>query len=212
MLVENKKYKCPKCKELKDFNEVYIKKSGRQKGQISSYCKNCKREYDKLWNAKNPGRRLNLAHINGRFRPMSEAKDCGAYLGVVVAEKALSKFFDNITRMPYGNPGFDFLCGKGFKIDVKSSCLLKGKYLHWKFHIEKNRIADYFLFLAFNEDRNNLEPQHVWLIPGDIVNIQFDVTISNKEKSLSKWSKYEKPLDKVIACCNQMREEGIGNE
>lgn len=210
-IVGNKKYKCPRCKEIKDFDCFYIHKVGRQKGQIIGYCKTCTLEYEQLWDKNHPGRKVHLRHLKGKIRSMVEAKDCSSYLGIVVAEQALSKFFENITRMPNNNPGFDFLCGKGFKIDVKSSTLhnrktSKNSHPCWQFHIKENKIADYFLLLAFN-DRKNLEPQHVWLIPGNTINKRYEVAIFNVEESLEKWSKYEKPLDKVIACCNKIREE-----
>lgn len=114
----------------------------------------------KSWNDYANHRR----HIKGTKRPLEEAKETGMYLGVYVAERVLSKIFEQVQRMPNNNIGYDFLCKKGYKIDVKCSCLTKeqGNDL-WFFNIRKNTIADYFLFLAF-DSRNNLEPQHIWLI------------------------------------------------
>jgi hypothetical protein len=138
---------------------------------------------------------------------MATAKDTAAWLGVYIAEKVLSGFFDNIIRMPTGNPGYDFICGRGFKIDVKSACLLhrRGNRHSWCFVIRRNIIPDYFLCLGF-DDRDNLEPQHVWLIPGKDVNHMSAVNITNSSRCLPKWSKYERPLDRVISCCNKIRE------
>ena len=107
--------------------------------------------------------------------------------------------------MPYGNPGFDFLCGLGFKIEVKSSCLRKNNSI-WTFNIRGNKIADYFLLLAFN-NRKELDPLHVWLIPGKILNEKLNFGISNKENSIKKWHQYERELDKIIACCATMKGE-----
>lgn len=144
---------------------------------------------------------------------MAEAKDSGNYLGIVVAEQALSTFFDHIERMPNGTPGYDFVCGKGFKIDVKSACNYhrygkygdkKYEYDRWQFGIGKNRSADYFLCLAF-DSRETLEPCHVWLIPGNAVNHLTCICISRALKSIKKWSPYEKSLDKVITGCDSMR-------
>jgi hypothetical protein len=139
---------------------------------------------------------------------MSEAKYSALYLGIVVAERALSKMFDNITRMPPTNPGYDFVCGKGFKIDCKSACLYKrkGQSPAWHFQLDLNKIADYFLCLAF-DSRDNLVPMHVWLIPGSDVNTKWGFNIYNTTESLSKWSEYEKPLDRVVSCCNTMKME-----
>ena len=54
-------------------------------------------------------------------------KSCPAYLGIHIAEQVLSKVFKNIKMMPMHNPGYDFICNHGKKIDVKSSCIQKNK-------------------------------------------------------------------------------------
>ena len=124
------------------------------------------------------------------------------YLGVTIAEKVLSKIFKNVKLMPYGNPGYDFKCGKGFLVDVKSGCIRKN-YIAWTFHINKNIIADYFLCLAF-DNRDNLNPLHVWLIPNKRVSHLGALTISLSK--LDKWSQYElNKLDNVKACCATLR-------
>jgi hypothetical protein len=141
-------------------------------------------------------------HRSPPRRPMSDATASGAYLGIYVAERALSKFFENITRMPPNNRGYDYVCSRGYKIDVKSACIttLPGKVKGWHFNINRNTIADYFLCLAF-DNRTNLEPMHVWLIPGRLVNESTNVRILLTAKSISRWATYEKSLDKVIVGC-----------
>lgn len=126
-------------------------------------------------------------------------KSCPTYLGITIAEKMLSKLFNNIEVMPPKNPGFDFICNNGYKIDVKSSTLHNNQ---WGFCIRYNKTPDYFLCLAF-DDRDNLNPQHIWLIPGYILNNQTGANIS--KSTLNKWEKYEQPIDKAIICCNTMR-------
>jgi hypothetical protein len=143
--------------------------------------------------------------------PIKEAKGCASYLGVYIAERVLSTFFDNMKRMPYNNKGYDYICGKGYKIDVKSSCLhYRSSKLtsYWDFSISRNCIADYFLCLAFN-NREDLEPMYIWLIPGNVINSKFHLTIPNNETSFNKLNKYMKPIDKVIDCCNVMKKEII---
>ena len=127
---------------------------------------------------------------------------CASFLGVYIGEKVLSKIFKNVERMPWNNPGFDFICGKGYKIDVKTGCIRKNTDNTWGFRIERNKIADYFLILALN-NRDDLTPMHLWLIPGYILNNKRGVTIS--EKVLNKWKDYELQIDKVIYCCNIMK-------
>jgi hypothetical protein len=184
---------CVKCgleKPLSNYRFVRIKKDGSK--QLRSNCNACHTKYSRDW-----------CHKTGKKRPLNEAKDCGPYLGIVVAERALSKFFDHIERMPYSNPGYDFICGKGFKIDVKSACLCHNPE-KWGFHINKNQEADYFLCIAF-DNRVDLTPLHVWLIPGNKINHLVGIGIYDSRRSFEKWSTYEQPIDKVIACCSEMR-------
>ena len=149
-------------------------------------------------------------HATGRNQSMSEAKDSSLYLGVYIAERVLSNHFEHITRMPCNNPGFDYICGRGFKIDVKSACLHHPSHRppRWSITIKKNNIADYFLILLF-DNRDDLNPQHLLLVPGYAINDHTGICISTIPKYYSKWIKYETPLDKVVACCNAMRPEAI---
>ena len=121
-----------------------------------------------------------------------------------VAERVLSKIFDNVIRQPINNPGFDFICNKGYKIDVKSGCLCYGKKNkpYWHFHIDKNKIADYFLCIAF-DNRKDLNPIHIWLFSASDVNS--NVSIQSSITTISKWDKYAINIDKVLKCCNIMK-------
>jgi len=138
-------------------------------------------------------------------------KDCGIFLGCHVAERVLSYVFKDVKRMPYGNKGFDFICNKGFKIDSKASCLLK-KRNNYSFAIRNNKIADYFLCIGF-DNRENLNPQHIWLIKSDEIirnkklNEFTSLTIQNTEYGLTKFSKYEltDKLKETIECCNVLK-------
>lgn len=171
--------------------EFYWHKKARAQWE----CKRCSLDRD-----------MRRRHASGLNKPMSMATDSPVYLGVYVAERALSQFFDHIERMPYGNPGYDFICGKGQKIDVKSACirLTHAKYPIWEFHIRNNKIADYFLCLGF-DDRDSLTPQCVWLIPGGLVNEKTSISISNSEYGLTKWKKYSRSIDKVIECVAEIQ-------
>ncbi len=195
--------------QLERHRTYYQKNKTRIKERVRLYrlahldqTRACNRAYT----AAHPGLTTKRMHRLGRSRPMREAKDSGIWLGVHIAETALSGFFDNIQRMPYGNPGYDFICGRGFKIDVKCSCLnfRAKKTPGWQFGI--NAVADYFLCLAF-DNRESLTPQHVWLIPQADVRGKQRIWITNRIKQLDKYKKYEKSLDKVNACCKKM--EGI---
>lgn len=145
--------------------------------------------------------------LSKNIRPYYENKECSMYLGIHVAERVLSHCFATIERMPMNNPGYDFVCGKGFKIDVKSACRIN-RYpgIGWQFNIAQNKMADYFLCLAF-DTRKDLAPEHIWLIPGSAINHQKYASIGLN--TLRGWSQYERPIDGVLSCCNAMKEEAV---
>ncbi len=143
-------------------------------------------------------------HIKEGRIPMDKNKQCSLYLGVHIAERVLSKVFKDVKRMPNNFTGYDFVCNQGKKIDVKSSCILhrKNHFDHFTFNIKRNTIADYFLCLAFNT-RKDLEPIHMWLLPGDKFNHIKCTTIS--ESTLNKWDEYRLPINKVSSCCEVLK-------
>lgn len=136
------------------------------------------------------------------IKPAEENKKCPAFLGIHVAERVLSKVFEGVKTMPPNNKGYDFICNKGKKIDVKSACTHKTRD-SWLFHIFKNKIADYFLCIAF-DNRVDITPLHIWLVPADAVNDKTGVTIS--KSTISKWDEYKLDIDKVTACCDIMKQ------
>jgi hypothetical protein len=142
----------------------------------------------------------------GRQQPMRENKNCAAFLGIYVAEQVLSYIFKNVHRMPINNPGYDFVCNHGKWVDVKAACRHHHSNSHrsdnWMFVINKNPVAEYFLFIAF-DNRKNLTPEHIWFIPADRINDKVSVNIT--ESKLNKWIEYEQPIDHVVACCDTLR-------
>jgi len=134
-------------------------------------------------------------------------KESAQYLGITVAEKVLSKIFKNVEVMPFGNSGYDFKCNSGYLIDVKSACKRKNQN-YWMFRINRNQIADYFLCLAF-DNRDDLNPEHIWLIPAKKVRHLTSLAISIV--TIDKWLEYEltNKLNDVINCCNIIKSEQI---
>ena len=193
---------CTRCREFKPETEFYKNRS--MKSGLASWCKTCAAEYSKQNNARIAIRVSKRNHITGRNLPMDKNRQCPMFLGIYVAERVLSLVFKNVKRMTINNKGFDFICGRGYKIDVKSACrrARTGHSNSWSFRIGKNKIADYFLCMAF-DDRESVNPEHLWLIPGRIVNNQTSIDMT--ESMLRKWSKYEQPLDNVIQCCNVLK-------
>lgn len=134
---------CTRCNTWLPEDNFYRYKTGRYK----TYCRKCLADYERT-----------RSHLAGKKKPINEATESASYLGVYIAETVLSTFFDNMQRMPYGNQGYDFICGKGFKIDVKTSCLVyrQNRTPKWEFCFNRNKIADYFLCLGF-DNRKTLE-------------------------------------------------------
>ncbi len=176
------------------------------------------KKYNDYW-SKNKGYKnyndysQNYNHSTGRFIAIGKNKNVGVYLGIHIAERVLSKVFENVKHMSYGNPGYDFICSKGYKIDVKSACLGYVNngykdYYSWMFNIWKNKIADYFLLLAF-DNRTDLNPLHIWLIKGDelINNKKLNDKMTLRISLTNKFKNYEliDKLEKINGCCNILK-------
>lgn len=193
--------RCTKCGGIKPISEFHHDRS-RKDGRFPQ-CKTCiskvnRSDATRAW-----------THRTGRALPMSDNRDCAAFLGVHIAERALTHVFEDVERMPFGNPGYDFICKRGYKIDVKSACIRsasRGRAPNWMFNIYRNKAADFFLCIAF-DDRDNLNPMHVWLIPGEQINHLTGLGITEAPKSLEKWRKFERPIDKAVFACDRMRTE-----
>ena len=196
--------------------------ASRRNGK-SCICKECDNKCHRQWREANPDRPRELlrswreanpdkarAAWMRRTRkeghlPFDKNKECSQYLGIHVAERVLSHVFKNVERLPCGNPGYDFICNHGKRIDVKSSCIRKNSNSsNWAFHINHNTIADFFLCLAF-DNRESLTPLHVWLIPGNMVNNRTGVGIS--PSTIHRWDEYQLDISKVMTCCDTLRNQ-----
>ena len=202
---------CKRCYDKQQHVKYYEIHKDKLKQRSVEYSKTHKEEikqYKKEYRITNRDailvtqRKYRYAH---GAKPASENKQCPIFLGVHVAERVLSKVFKNVEQMPYGHKGFDFRCNKGKQIDVKSSCAQTrdNQSDRWGFQIRRNQIADYFLCLAF-DNREDLNPLHIWLIPGHIINHVTRTSIS--ESTLSKWDEYKLDINKVAACWDSMKE------
>lgn len=139
------------------------------------------------------------------YQSMYENKLCSAYLGVVIAERLCRHLFKDVEVMPNNNTGYDIICNRGKKIDVKSSSthLNHGKYPYWSFGIDNNKIADFFILVAF-DNRTDLIPLHMWMIPGKEVNDQTSVSI--RPSTIHKWDKWKRDINDAQLCCTQLKE------
>ena len=197
---------CRVCEdELTDENWT---PSRRIKGDY--ICKKCNNEQSRLWRKENPDKMREINTRNHRKSgqiPMDENKDCAAYLGVYITETLLGNIFKDVVMMPYGNPGYDFICNRDKLIDSKSACInVNGG---WKFTIRLNKIADFFVLVAF-DNREDLNVLHVWMIPGDVVNHLTSASIC--PSTIHKWDQYKLDVNKASACCNEMKDIAKGGK
>ena len=205
---------CSKCGISKSLDDFYRDK--RAKDNKQSQCKECmskknkkyrqkhrseKSEYDKKYYLKHKDE---VRQRTGQVS-MYENKLCSSYLGVVVAERLCRHLFKDVEVMPYGNTGFDIICNKGMKIDVKSKCTdytNKSKIPRWKFTINYNIVADYFIFVAF-DNRIDLNPLHMWMIPGKEINHRASKSIALSR--IHKWDKWKRDINDAQLCCAELK-------
>ena len=223
---------CTKCGISKPLDEFYKSKSGKYGRR--AICKECFGKQSKKYSQEHleeyrkhslkyyynnreeclvRGRKYQEEHKDerrqkGGYLSMYENKSCASYLGVVIGERLCRHLFKDVEVMPMHNPGYDIVCGKGFKIDVKTSSTRynDGKYPHWGFDINKNKIADFFILVAF-DNRADLNPLHLWMIPGHEINKDANKSIS--PSTLYKWSKWKRDVKDAQLCCTEMKNKKI---
>lgn len=147
---------------------------------------------------------------NKNSTPMSENEDCSDYFGIHIAERYISSLFEDPIRMPLKNPGFDWICKNGKKIQNKARCLIfdiRNNSVGWSFKIDCNDNTDYFILSGWN-NRDDLEPMYIWLIHKyDIVRgkefwNRASFWITNRPEYLLELKKYEltEKLEKLREC------------
>ena len=158
----------------------------------------CYDEYVKVWK-----------YYPGIPSPIKEDRMDNRFLGIYIGENAINKIFEGSKRMRPHNPGYDILCPKGYKIDVKATVL--SRYNTYIFDISKNKTADYFVMIGFN-NIIDLEPLHLWIIGGNeklhtgtTINDKNKLVILNEPLYLEKYEKYEKidNLESLKILCNE---------
>ncbi len=148
-------------KDIKDYRRnLYIIKGFKSQKEYEDYLAkkigfDDKKERNRFW------------HYDNGSIPMSENIDSGQYLGIEMAERRVARMLLPIVlekiekEMPYGNPGFDFICHNNQKIDIKSTTLNGLNKL--SFHIRWNNIPEYFMLVGFN-NREELNIIGIWMI------------------------------------------------
>jgi len=208
---KNKIYLCKKCvnervKQYQRDNPDKIRERLRRwRKTCPEHVKTKRAQRQARW-AKENTDKMNAASTkhkrNKGVCPFNENRKCSMFLGCHIAERVLSYVFNNVERMPINNPGYDFICGRGKKIDVKSGCLNGIQYPYWHFTIKHNTTADYFLCIAF-DNRKDLNLLHVWLLPGDKFSRYVGIGIC--QNTIHKWDEYRLDIAKVWACCETLK-------
>lgn len=139
--------------------------------------------------------------------PYKENRRIKQFIGYV-GENGILQLFEGSKKMKRNNPGYDIICPRGYKLDVKTSVLSRFNTLLFK--IDKNQIADYFILVAF-DNVIDLKPINVWVLKSDdtlrdrfIKNIDH-ISIFNDPKSrklLDKFSRIDK-LEELKKVCEE---------
>lgn len=140
------------------------------------------------------------------------SRDLEQYFGIHIAERCVSSLFKDSIRMPINNPGYDWICKRGYKIQHKASCLIdKGSRFFYK--ILNNDMADYFILTGWN-NRKDLVPIFILLIHSEeIVRdkpfwMRKTFYITNKPEYLLEFEKYNliDKLEKLKEYCKIVKE------
>lgn len=148
------------------------------------------KEYMKVWQL-----------YPGMPDPIKENRKDSRFLGSYIAENGVFKLFEGCQKMKTNNPGYDIICTRGYKVDVKASSL--DRFNTFKFSIWKNQIADYFALVGF-DNVFNLKPLYLWIIKGNEMiqnrrtrlNDMYSISIANEPELVKPFEKYNR-VDKL---------------
>ena len=207
--------KCSKCGISKPLDEFHNQKDGKYGKRAD--CKKCNIEHSKQYAQEHKVeikkyqknyRQNNKEKIRTQrgSKSMYEDKSSNQWLGIVIGERLCRHLFKDVEVMPFGNPKFDIVCNRGKKIDVKIAVITfnHGKNPRWIFNIRRNTTADFFICVAF-DNRIDLNPLHLWMIPGKEVNHKTKEIISPSR--IHKWDKWERDINNAQLCCTEMKKE-----
>ena len=144
----------------------------------------------------------------------SNVAGCKQFTGLYIAEGVLSKVFNTMIKAP-PNYRYDFICGKGLKIDSKCSLMRINRGNGWNFNISKNTFPDIFCLIALENTIKNVEynpsPKYVWLIPGDAIidgrSLNNRQGFSVSPTTISKLEQYRRTdmEGRIIKCCDKLK-------
>ena len=136
--------------------------------------------------------------------------DCPPTFCDFIGENYVMKVIENPVRMPHNNPGFDWECSNGEKIDHKGTCLSFNR--RWVFRIVYNNVASRFILSAW-ENVECSKPTHVWIFQRDQIvrGKRFfrrgTFIVPNDPGSLKELEKYEVTdnIEKLKEVCSRKK-------
>ena len=176
-------------------------------------CLKCLKEYSKRY-------REGLVGLG----PHSKKPGCSQYTGLYIAETVLSKAF-SVMEKAHPHAPYDFICGKGYKVDSKCSLLLPHngkKASRWMFRVKRNKVPDAFCFIALQNTIDTItdSPQiaYVWLIPGDALiegrPLNDRTAINVAPSTISKLEPFRRSdmEGKITTCCSNWTNPHLDHE
>lgn len=178
---------CKHCNTL--FSKTSKKRLKQSNGIRGFICDECKRKY------KNNNNRIRLYEQQIQ-QPMTDNHLCSAYLGCYRAENFVFSYYNISDIMPYGFHGYDCICNNKYKLEIKSSTVYHRtpNGYNWQFAIRKNKIADYFILVAYDDNDSLSKPSHMWEIPANLVNMKTCLSISCNPRKRTAFDMYEKMI------------------
>lgn len=166
---------CTKCHETKPLDDFYNHKKGKN-GKMS-YCKECtiKKTGKYAQEHREEGKEYHRKY-NQEHR--DEAREKAGQISMY-ENKSCSKYLGIVIA--------ERLIRHLFK-DVK---------------INRNTIADFFICVAF-DNREDLNPLHIWMIPGSELNQKGKTSISLSR--IHKWDKWKRDINDAQLCCAELKE------
>lgn len=147
---------------------------------------------------------------NGIHEPLELNEDCSPWFGQFT-ENLMIHIYPGAKKMPYGNPGFDYLWN-GVKIDNKGRCLEHSwKSQRWKFDIRWNNSAEKFSLsgwdnrkslvpiVAFEFDRNDI-------VRGKPFWKRDSISITYTPEGLEQFEDYQIDIEWLKKLCDKQKE------
>lgn len=188
--------KCSKCGEMINKSE-FCKKTASPDG-LNVWCKNCDSGYKKAYYIKN-AKKIKIRSLNNFFARAGSQRlkgvlnfNCNLSWAVITEYIVCQVLSDceNCNKRSFISP-IDLISEKHGTINVKSSKLSTDKHgRRWSFMKIRNlEVPDYYICIGFNEIKTFI--QHVWFIPGDIIDNSPAIRVSRNKLASSRYSQFE---------------------